>query len=84
MIWIKEAARIFGVSAYTLREKRKRGAYRDIRTINTPKGVMFHIFDVFKIAHPTLNNRQIEELILDYRIKMTMTKKQSKKRGGNC
>jgi hypothetical protein len=79
-IWGIEAARILGISKTTFYTRNLKGIYQ-IRCVRCPKGFRYLIHDVFKIAHPALNDRQVEEFIMDYRIKMTMTKKQSKKEG---
>jgi len=82
-IWGKEASRILGISKTTFDKRVLMGQYK-LRCKRCSKGFIYSIFDVFKTVHPTLNNKEIEEFIMDYRIKTTMTKKQSKKRGGNC
>lgn len=81
-IWGIQAARILGISKPTFDKRILTGVYK-VRCQRCPKGFVYSIFDVFKIAHPTLNNKQIEELILHYRIKIaTVRKKQTKKSGG--
>jgi len=44
-------------------------------------GFKYSIFDVFKIAHPTLNDKQIEEFIMIYRDNLATKKKINKKIG---
>ena len=80
-IWGKEASRILGISKTTFDTRILMGRY-DLRCKRCPHGFKYSIFDVFKIAHPALNNKQIEEFIMDYKIKTTMKKKSNKKRGG--
>lgn len=80
-IWGIEASRILGISKPTFDKRILMGRY-DIRCQRRPKGFVYSIFDVFKVAHPTLNNRQIEELIMNYRIKLAAKRKTNKKRGG--
>ena len=79
-IWSVEACRILDISKPTFRLRLRKGIYQ-ISCVRCPKGFRYSIHDVFKIAHPTLNDRQIEEFIMDYRIKIAEVKKRQK-RGG--
>ena len=77
-IWGKEAARILGISKTTFHNRLLKGIYQ-ICCVRCPKGYRYSIHDVFKIAHPALNDRQVEEFIMDYRIKNAAMKKKQKK-----
>ena len=82
MIWGAEAARILGVSRSTFNNGISVSRYK-VDCMRCPMGFKYSIHDVFKIAHPRLNDRQIEEAILDYRLKISeMRKRNRKKRGG--
>jgi len=80
-IWAIEASRILGISKPTFEKRVLMGSYK-LRCQRFPKGFKYSIFDVFKIAHPTLNDKQIEEFIMDYRDNLATKKKLNKKRGG--
>jgi len=80
-VWSIEAARILGISKATFNTRLLKGIYK-IYCVRCPKGYRYSTHDVFKIAHPTLNEKQIEEFIMDYRIKSATMKNKSKKSGG--
>lgn len=73
-IWGIEASRILGVSKATFNNRRMKGIY-NISCVRCPRGFRYALREVFKIAHPTVNNKQIEELILDYRLKKKVKKR---------
>ena len=79
LVWGAEAARILGISKSTYDNRILMGRY-EVSCMRSPMGFKYSIFDVFKIAHPRLNDKQIEEFIMDYRIKTTMKRKSNKKR----
>ncbi len=78
-VWAIEASRILGISAPTFRNRLYKGIY-EVSCVRCPKGFRYSIFDVFKIAHPTLKDREIEKLIMEYRVKCSEMR--AKKRGG--
>lgn len=81
-VWSAEAARILGISKPTFNNRILMSRYK-VSCIRCPQGFRYSIHDVFQIAHPSLSDRQIEEAILDYRLKITeMRKRKRKKRGG--
>jgi hypothetical protein len=80
-IWSIEASKILGVSKATFNNRVCAGDYR-LECIRCPKGFRYSLRDVFRIAHPTLKDKQLEELILDYRIKKTVMKKRKTKKAG--
>ena len=80
-MWSIDAARILGISKATFNTRLLKGIYK-ICCVRCPKGYRYSTHDVFKIAHPTLNEKQIEEFIMDYRIKSAAMKKKSNKMRG--
>ena len=80
-IWSIEASRILGVSKVTFNNRLHKGIYK-VCCVRCPKGYRYSIRDIFKMAHPTLKDKQIEELILDYRVKKVAIKKRKAKKAG--
>jgi len=80
-IWGIEASRILGISRVTFYNRICAGVY-SVNCIRVPKGYRYSIHDVFKMAHPKLKDKQIEELILDYRMKKVIVKKRKNKKSG--
>jgi len=79
-IWAIEASRILGISKPTFEKRILMGRY-DLRCKRCPKGFMYSIFDVFKIAHPRAFDDQIERFIREFRDKKGINS-YGKKRGG--
>lgn len=79
-IWGVEVARILGISKTTFHRRLRDGTYQ-ICCVRCPKGFRYSIRDVFKIAHPAFNDRQVEEFIMNYRLKKAPVKSRQK-RGG--
>ena len=78
-IWSIEASRILGISKKTFWTRLHKGIYK-IKCVRCPKGFRYSIHDVVKIAHPTLNDKEIEEFIMKYRENLSEKKKLNKKR----
>jgi len=68
MVYAGEFAAILNVSKPTLKNWMLLGYLNEIRKEMAPKGMQFHIFDIFKYAHPNASNDAIERMIFDYRI----------------
>lgn len=75
MVYTGDFANIMGLSTTTIRSNVYHGYCNDIRTIKTPKGMMFHIFDIFQYAHPNASKDAIERMIFDYRMAKGKAKK---------
>ena len=82
MIWVGDVAKIFGMSHDTVRNRRRHGYYNDIRMMNTPGGLLYHIYDVFKHAHPNASMDNIERMIFDFRQSKNSIAKRKKQQGG--
>ena len=79
-VWGIDAARVLGISRVTFYNRVRKGVY-NIPCVRCPNGFRYSIREVFKMAHPSLKEKQIEELILEYRIKMAKVKKREKTGG---
>jgi hypothetical protein len=80
-IWSIDASRVLGISKFTFNKRLCAGNY-SIECVRTPKGYRYSIRDVFKMAHPTLKEKQIEDLILEFRMKKAVIKKRKNKKAG--
>jgi hypothetical protein len=67
LIWGTDAGAILGISRATFNRRRKVGAYPKVRAVRKPIGFMYSLRDVLKVAHPKLNDRDIEKLVAEYR-----------------
>lgn len=67
MILTGEFANIMGVCGNTIRNNVYHGYLNEIRMVRTQRGCLYHIFDVFKYAHPNASNDTLERMIFDYR-----------------
>lgn len=80
-IWSIDASRVLGISKFTFNKRLCAGNY-SIECVRTPKGFRYSIRDVFMLAHPTMKEKQIEDLILEFRMKKTVMKKRKKQKSG--
>jgi hypothetical protein len=80
-IWGIDAAKILGISRVTFWSRIRRGIYK-VKCVRCPAGYRYSIHDVFKMAHPKLKDKQIEELILEFRMKQAVVKKRKNKKSG--
>ena len=69
LIWSVDVARILGISKSTLRERLKKGMYRNMGKVRKPKGFMYSIYDAMSIAHPRATGETVERLITEFREK---------------
>ena len=70
-----EAGRILGISRGTFRHRIKYRKYDDIQMIRDRLGVKYLIHDVFRIAHPSANNKLIETMVYNWRLKKALDTK---------
>jgi len=77
LIYGMEASRILGICKPTFDGRVKSGQYK-IACKRCKIGFKYSILDVFKIAHPTLKNGEIEKFIMDYRMKIANQRKSDK------
>jgi len=87
LIYSIEACRILGMSKPTFNKHLMVGRYK-VGRVRVPMGFKYSIYDIMKIAHPRLKDRDIEKLIFEYRLKRDELKRkrkelrQKKKAGG--
>jgi hypothetical protein len=80
-IWSIDASRILGISKHTFNKRLCAGLYR-IECVNTPRGYRYSLRDVFKLAHPTLKDKELEELILSFRMRKVKSWKSKTRKAG--
>jgi len=74
MVYTHEFAKVMGVSIPTIRKWVLLGYLDDVRKVNTSGGVLFHIYDIFKYAHPNASKDALERMIFDYRMAKSKAK----------
>ena len=70
-----EAGKILGVSRVTFYNRVRYRKYDDIRTIRNRLGKKYLIHDVFKIAHPSADDKLIESMVYNWRLKKALDTK---------
>lgn len=79
-IFGREAAKILGMHRDTFRAKVKHRKYDNITIIRNRLGPKYLIQDIFKIAHPSADNKLIESMVYNWRLKKTLDTKRGRKK----
>ena len=76
-----EAAKILGISRITFYKRIKLRKYENVSMVKNRVGVKYLIQDVFRIAHPSADDKLIESMVYNHNLKkMLDTKKRGRKK----